>query len=135
MYKLIFIHPNQKLSALYQKKLTPYFSVDSAHDGLSGVRLITKNRPHIIVSEFHLPDISGTSVLQFVRNHQHLNSVPFIFLSELNPNLESLNLGANEWLILAEANPDKLLETCFKHLKVNRPYSFAGLSGQEFSYV
>ncbi|MBX4205139.1 MAG: hypothetical protein KW788_03055 [Candidatus Doudnabacteria bacterium] len=117
MQKLLFIHPDHRLHLLYRKALSEHFLVDSAYDGLKGLRLIQKQKPHIIVSEYNLPILSGSSILRFVRNHHELFSVPFIFLSGYHPAADTLGFGANEWVVLSETNPEDLISKCHQHLK------------------
>jgi len=117
MQKLLLIHPDARLVALYQKALSERFSIDSAYDGLSGLRQIRSGLPHVIVSEFILPKLSGISLLAFVRKHPQLYATPFIFLSSSHPELESLNLGATDWLHLPLTSPEILGAKCDYYLK------------------
>jgi CheY-like chemotaxis protein len=118
MQKLIFIHPDDKLQSIYKKSMSDYFQVDSAFDGLEGLRLIQSHKPSVIVSDYNLPIISGASLLRFVRNHHELFATPFIFLSGFHPAADTLGLGANEWVVVAQSSPEHLLDRCFKHLKL-----------------
>src|SRR4051812_35484041 len=105
MHKLLFIHPDQKLQSLYRQHLKNYFSVDSAYNGLQGLRQIKSNRPNIILSEYSLPDFAGSTLLSYVRNHDELYKTPFIFVSKRPLVFESLEFGANDWVNLLEHNP------------------------------
>jgi DNA-binding response OmpR family regulator len=118
MHRLVFIHPDQKLLSIYKKSLSEHFQIDPASDGLQGLRLIQKRRPDIIVSEYNLPTLSGASLLRFVRNHHELFAVPFIFLSTYHPAAETLGLGANEWMVASQVDPEILISKCHQHLKL-----------------
>lgn len=118
MHKILFIHPDQKLQAIYRKNLSEHFEMDSAYDGLQGLRLIQKRKPHLIISEYRLPTISGESLLRFVRNHHELFSIPFVFLSSYHPAFETLGMGANEWIVASQSTPESLLAKCNQHLKI-----------------
>jgi DNA-binding response OmpR family regulator len=117
MHKLLFIHPDAKLQRIYEKSLSNLFGFDSAYDGLQGLRMIFANKPDIIVSDYHLPKISGASLLAEVRGRNDLSHTPFIFFSTIDPSHDSLGLGANDWLVIAQTNPDILAAKCFQHLK------------------
>jgi CheY-like chemotaxis protein len=119
MYPMLFVHPDQKLVKLYEQQLKNHFVFDSAHDGLSAIRKIRLIRPKIIVSSYHLPRLSGTSLLQFVRNHPELSPVPFIFLTEGGDIESALQHGASEWMEQSESTPDILTEKAWNHLKLN----------------
>lgn len=118
MHKLLFIHPDPKLTGLYKTHLSNYFSFDSAFDGLQGLRSIKTGTPDIVVSDYHLDQISGAGLLQFIRQNSKTSRTPFIFLSRTRPNQHALGLGANEWLVIAEINPKILVGKCFEHLKL-----------------
>lgn len=119
MTRIAFIHPDKKLQALYRDAFSPHFQIDSAFDGLEGLRLIRQKKPHLIISEYRLPIISGESLLRFVRNHHELFSVPFIFLSSYHPAAETLGLSASEWVIASQITTEGLLDKCHQHLRLN----------------
>ena len=117
MHDLLFIHPNPKLQGLYKNHLKNYFNVDSAVDGLDGLRKFKIKKPQIVVSEYDLPLLSGISLLRFIRNQSQAVHIPFIFLSVQQPVADSLNSGANDWLVINDSTPDILVARCFQHLK------------------
>lgn len=118
MARILLIHPDQKLVNIYQKHLEPHFNVDSAHDGLSGLRMIKLHKPKIIISDLELPYMSGLALLQFVRNHPEMYATPFIFLSNSNMPHEALNMGASAWLNQKEHGPEHLLPHIFQHFRM-----------------
>ena len=120
MNKLLLIHPDRKLHGIYAQPLASHFTVDSAFDGIQGLRLIKSLRPDIIVSDYNLPYLSGAALLRYVRSHRDLHSTPFIYLSSDHPEVEALGLGATEWLVLASTTPDILTGRCLNHLKVTQ---------------
>jgi CheY-like chemotaxis protein len=119
MHQLLFIHPDPKLVKIYERHLGAHFTFDSAHNGLSGLRKIRSSQPSVIVSDFHLPYLSGLSLLKFVRQHPSMGSTPFIFLAPKGDVGQALEFGASDWVHLADASPDLLLEKSFAHLKDN----------------
>lgn len=119
MHQLLFIHTDPKLVKIYERHLGQHFVFDSAHDGLSGLRKIRNIKPSVIVSEFHLPFLSGLSLLKFVRQQPSLVSTPFIFLTPRGDVGRALEFGANDWIHLSEATPDLLLDKTWHHLKHN----------------
>jgi DNA-binding response OmpR family regulator len=117
MHKLLFIHPDAKLQGIYEKSLSNLFGFDSAFDGLQGLRMIFAKKPDIIISEYHLPLLSGAALLKQVRGKTEFAATPFIFFSHTLPTHDSLGLGATDWLMITQTNPDKLAARCFEHLK------------------
>jgi DNA-binding response OmpR family regulator len=120
MLKLLFANPDTKLTQIYNQRMQGHFLVDSVHDGLSALRSIKIHRPAIIVSEYHLPLLSGLALLRFVRTNQNMTGMPFIFLSNHDDNTEALSFGANDWLETKSSHPDFLLDRIYHHLKTNK---------------
>jgi phosphoserine phosphatase RsbU/P len=112
---ILLIHPDQKLMGIYQRHLKPHFMVDSAHDGLTGLRMIKDRRPRVIVSDVNLPYMSGLALLSFVRNHPEMFATPFLFLTDAPMPEEALGLGASGWLTQSEHGPEQLLPHIFQH--------------------
>ena len=50
-------------------------------DGQLGMQMITKYKPHLIVSDINMPFIHGGKVLEFLRRTPALKEIPVIFLS------------------------------------------------------
>jgi two-component system response regulator VicR len=114
MPHLLFIHPDQKLISIYQKQLSRHFSVDSAHDGLIGLRKIRNNRPRMIISEYLMPYMSGLSLLKFVRNHPEMYATPFLFLTNEHMPNEALGLGASAWIRQNDHRPEQLISQIYQ---------------------
>ncbi len=116
MRKLIFIHPDHKLIDIYHRHLSPHFNIDSAHDGLAGLRLIKMSQPHAIISDYNLPFLSGLSLLKFVRAHETMRTTPFIFLTRSEMPYEALGMGATAWLRQGHSEPNEILNM-FEHIR------------------
>jgi DNA-binding response OmpR family regulator len=120
MLRILFANSDQKLSQIYVQHMNSHFLVDSAYDGLSALRKFKLSKPAMIVSDYHLPLLSGLSFLRFVRQTAPPSATPFIFLSSHDNNTEALNLGANDWLDIRSCQPDYLLNRIYYHLKTNK---------------
>lgn len=115
MSHILFIHPDQKLVSIYHKYLSPHFNVDSAYDGLSGLRKIRQTAPKLIVSEYKLPYLSGLTLLRYVRRYPQFSQTPFFFLSQHEMPVKALGLGANQWLRTQDHGPHELLSKIVNH--------------------
>ncbi len=113
---ILFIHPDHKLVGIYRNHLNDHLLLDSAHDGLSGLRKIRANRPRIIVSEYKMPFLSGLSLLKYVRQHKDLHATPFLFLTNHEMPEQALGLGASAWLKQRDHGPEALLRELALHL-------------------
>jgi len=115
MRHILFIHPDRKLAEIYRQHLSPHFFVDSAHDGLAGLRQIKLHKPRVIVSDFDLPYMSGLALLGYVRNHPEIHSTPFLFLTRSPMPHDALGLGATAWLDQREHGPESLMQQLSLH--------------------
>lgn len=120
MAKILFAHPDQKFSQICVQHLKSHFQVDSVHDGLAALRRLKLSPPSLVISEYHLPLLSGISLLQFVRSNPRFAATPFVFFSDHYDNSEALNLGASDWIDIRTNHPDLLLDRIYYHLKQNR---------------
>jgi DNA-binding response OmpR family regulator len=120
MRDIVLVHSNEKMNELYKKKLGQYFRVGSAFDGLSGLRLIRSTKPHLLVTEYDLPWMSGLGLLKYVRRTLPIAHIPVIVVSHRDPVDEALEHGANEWIKTSQVPVDELLNKVFHHLITNK---------------
>lgn len=120
MIRILFVHPDPKLVGLYQPRLSRYFSVDSAANGLMALRKLKLNPPGLIVSGYHLPLLSGLSLLKFVRSNPDFARTPFMFLADNYPMDDALSQGASDWLTAEQMTPDLLINKIYYHIKLNQ---------------
>ncbi|HEX5429488.1 MAG TPA: hypothetical protein VFX17_00195 [Patescibacteria group bacterium] len=116
MRKLLFINPDPTLAAIYKRSLLQHFDVEETESGLEGLRLAKLSHPEIIVSEYVLPDIAVSSLLQQLRRNPRHISTPVIILSRRAPTVDALNWGAQAWHRTAETGPELFAESCLKFL-------------------
>lgn len=76
------------------------FSVDLAHDGLSGEEKAFVNSYDAILLDLNLPDQDGIEILKFLRN-QNITSPVIIVTArdELEDRVKGLDLGADDYLV------------------------------------
>ncbi|MBI4049767.1 MAG: response regulator [Candidatus Doudnabacteria bacterium] len=110
MTDLLFVHTDDKLTDLCSTKLSQYFQVHRAIDGLSAVRKVRRHKPKIVISEYDLPLLSGRALVKFVRSYPPTTSSVFIFFSKQEFVPEALNLGANAWLATTSSSPQLLID-------------------------
>jgi DNA-binding NarL/FixJ family response regulator len=77
------------------------FDVRSALDGHSGLDLLYKKRPDLILCDIMMPDMDGHTVLEVVRKEPAFADIPFIFVTALTDRAAvrlGLNEGADDYL-------------------------------------
>jgi two-component system chemotaxis response regulator CheY len=50
-------------------------------DGQSALEAMTREQPDLVISAMHLPDMTGTQLVQTMREHDELEDVPFMLIS------------------------------------------------------
>lgn len=116
MPTILFIHPDHKLIGIYRNHLSKHFLLDSAHDGLTGLRKIKATKPRVIVSEYRMPYLSGLSLLKYVRGNRDMHTTPFLFLTDHDMPEQALGMGASAWLKQSEHGPEALLRELALHV-------------------
>ncbi len=119
MIQILIANSDRKLTSIHEAHLKRHFLVDSAHNGLQALRQASLRRPAIIISDYHLPLISGLGLLKYIRSHRQLHAIPFLFLTDHTDASLALSHGANDWLSRSLTTPEVLAEKIYHHLKLN----------------
>lgn len=85
------------------------YTVLSAHDGLSALRMIEERRPDLVVLDIMLPKMDGWEVCRRLR--QGNNNVPIIMLTARGEDVDrivGLELGADDYMV-KPFNPRELV--------------------------
>jgi len=78
------------------------YQVVAARNGREAVDLMTKSKPHLLISDIVMPEMDGYELCHFVRADQRLRDLPIIFLSVLSDPadiMKSLECGADSFII------------------------------------
>ena len=79
---ILYIEDDAVVLKAYQKRLQQAgFHVIPAHDGLEAIKRLSTIVPDLVLLDLVMPRFSGSEVLQFIRTHQTLASIPVIVLS------------------------------------------------------
>ncbi len=77
------------------------YCVVSAGDGLTGIELVHRDRPDLILCDVMMPHVDGHTVLQTLKQDAVTATIPFIFLTARTHQTDlasGLALGANAYL-------------------------------------
>jgi len=120
-YRVLLIEDNEDQAdllrlALEQKQI----DVAVAGNGEEGISQAVAERPHLILLDLLLPDISGFSVLEELRKTAHV-SAPVIVTSQMENQKEhkqAESLGAAGFLNKSEYLPEQIAEKVIDYLEV-----------------
>ncbi|RXK52651.1 response regulator [Aquirufa rosea] len=77
------------------------YVVETASDGIEGVRLAQQNLPDLVICDIMMPHLDGFGVLQVFSKHEKLSQVPFIFLTaktDRSDMRKGMEMGADDFL-------------------------------------
>jgi len=89
----------------------------SASDGKSGVELIKKEMPAVVILDIMLPDMDGFEILKKIKEDPVTRPIPVVFLSNLGSREDvqkGKELGAYSFLIKATVTMDEVLQEVSK---------------------
>jgi DNA-binding response OmpR family regulator len=89
------------------------FDVMSAADGWSGVELVIRKIPDLVLLDIILPKKNGYEVITELRENQFTKNIPIILLTNLgsiNDIEKALALGATTYLVKADYQMKEIVE-------------------------
>jgi DNA-binding response OmpR family regulator len=112
--KVILIEDEPTLSDVLMRKLSlAGYDAYHAETGPAGLDLIRKNKPDLVLLDMMLLGQSGMDILQQIRADDTIKYVKVIIISNSGQPVEierALELGAKDYLIKAQFDPDEVLE-------------------------
>lgn len=120
--KILIVEDDKVLSDLLGKKLKDAgFEVAFAYNGVEGMDSLKTNKPDLILLDIMMPEKSGMEVMEEMNQDPEtsLTKIPVIIISNSGQPVEIdrvLELGAKDYLIKAEFNPQEVVEKVIKQI-------------------
>lgn len=120
--KILIIEDDKTLSDLLGKKLKDAgFEVTFTFDGVEGLDSLRANKPDLILLDILMPEKSGMEVMEDMNKDPEtsLTKIPVIVISNSGQPVEIkrvLELGAKDYLIKAEFNPQEVVDKVIKQI-------------------
>jgi len=118
--KIVLLEDDPLLIKMYKDKFaTEGFELLAADDGETGLALIKKELPLVIVMDIMMPKKSGLEVLKSLNESETTKNIPAIVLTNLSQENEAkkaLQLGAKEYLTKAALTPGEVVAKVKKYL-------------------
>ena len=118
--KVAIIEDEEVLLNVLENKLKKEgFDVVTALDGEIGVKVIRESLPDIILLDIIMPKVNGFEVLAQLNQDHVLAKIPVIIISNSGQPVEidkALSLGAKDYLVKAEFDPQEVIEKIKKQL-------------------
>lgn len=118
--KVAIIEDEEVLLNVLENKLKKEgFDVVTALDGEIGVKVVRESLPDIILLDIIMPKVNGFEVLAQLNQDPVLAKIPVIIISNSGQPVEidkALSLGAKDYLVKAEFDPQEVIEKIKKQL-------------------
>lgn len=118
---VLVIEDDPILTKMYTEKLTSEgFKVIAAADGETGLEMALKNKVDVILLDIMLPRISGTDLLEKLRQDERGKNMPVVALTNLADPTErdrATKLGVKAYLVKAMQSPQQVVDTIKESMK------------------
>jgi CheY-like chemotaxis protein len=133
MKRLLIVEDDKLLSMIYLKKFSSAgIPVQISHTGKDGLREIAAYRPHALLLDLMLPDMSGLEVLQVLRSNAATRDLPvLVFTNAFLPGAiqQARDAGASGVITKADCSITQLVEKMSAALALSDYQPPAGESG------
>ena len=121
MKKILLIEDEEIMIGLLQRKLTKEgYEISVAGDGEEGLKVMREVKPDLILLDIIMPKMGGFEVMEKINKDPELKKIPVIVISNSGQPVEldrAQKLGAKDWLIKTEFDPQEVINKVKKQLK------------------
>lgn len=118
--KILLVEDSKVIQQMYKNKLTiEQFNVITADNGIEAIKILSQEKPDIILLDLMMPIMDGYKVLQIIKTDPRLSNIPVLVFSAKGQPEEvekSLNLGAAGYIVKATTKPNEVVEQIRKVL-------------------
>lgn len=98
---LLVVEDNKDLCNLLRLQLEDKYKVYTAGNGVEGLKKVNLHHPDIVVTDQMMPEMTGTEMLQQMRNDFQISHIPVIILTAKNDDeakIKAISMGANAYI-------------------------------------
>ena len=110
--KIAIVEDEPSICELYKIKLTAEgYEVGTAANGKLGLELIEKMKPHLVLLDLLMPEMSGEEMLGLLRKTEYGKTMKVIVLTNVSRQEAPAtldNLDISRYIIKAEYTPDQV---------------------------
>ncbi len=118
--KILIIEDEELLCNLLKRKLNEEgYQTSVAKDGVEGMKMIKEIKPDLILLDIVMPNKNGFEVMDEMQTDEKLKHIPIIVISNSGQPVEidkAKELGAKDWLIKTEFDPQEVIEKVKKQI-------------------
>lgn len=113
MTKIAIIEDDAAIHQMYRMKFqNEGFNVQLASNGKSGIELVKKFNPDIILLDLQMPEVDGLATLRLIRTSKQNKQTPVIILTNLGEEespKEIRDLGVSGYIVKADYTPREVV--------------------------
>ena len=112
MAKILIIDDEEAILKIYREALGKH-QVLTANNGKEGYEMAEKESPDLVLLDIIMPEINGLDVLSKLKDNKNTSTIPIVVLTNLPKEAskeKATQLGAADYLVKAENDPDKVAE-------------------------
>jgi two-component system cell cycle response regulator DivK len=116
---VLIVEDNELNMKLFNDLLEAHgYQTLQTRDGMEALKIAREHRPDLIVMDIQLPEVSGLDVTKWLKEDDHLRSIPVIAVTAfaMKGDEEKIREGGCEDYIAKPISVTKFLETVQKHL-------------------
>lgn len=118
--KILLVEDEEIMIGLLERKLTQEgYEVSVAKDGEEGLKVMKKIKPELVLLDIIMPKMGGFEVMEEMAKNKEVKNIPVIVISNSGQPVEidrAQKLGAKDWLIKTEFDPQEVIEKVKKHI-------------------
>ncbi|TDQ11276.1 ATP-binding protein [Pedobacter metabolipauper] len=100
--RILIVDDNADMRAYLSRLLSPYFTIETAGNGLQALEMIKESNPDLVLSDIMMPVMNGKEMLGHIRSMHRTARLPVIFLSARageEARIDGLEAGADDYLV------------------------------------
>ncbi len=121
--KILIVEDDRFLVKAYQIKFKKAgFEIITAANGQTGLEMIKKEAPALVILDLMLPKMNGFEVLKILKADEKTKHIPVLILSNLGQESDkekALAWGAAEYLVKTDYKLEEIVEKIKEHLQLN----------------
>lgn len=118
--KILLVEDSKVIQQMYRNKLIfEQFNVLTADNGMEAIKILSQEKPDIILLDLMMPIMDGYKVLQVIKTDPRLANIPVLVFSAKGQPEEvekALNLGAAGYIVKATTKPNEVVDQIRKVL-------------------
>ncbi len=98
---ILLVEDNEELRNYLKEQLEDNYKIETAKDGLQGLKKVKRTAPDIVISDVMMPEMDGLELCQHIKKTKELCHIPVLLLTAKDAQIhkiEGLEHGADDYI-------------------------------------